>query len=426
MGNSCLNSELRRGETTPEGNHTRNPSEETTMKPSLLLVALVCVGASWAQPPSGPGVGGRPGLPPFYGPPQYPGQQDDGGWGGMGDLGALFKNNTVRGNLERIWGELRGHLMGFGMANGIVEAFVAQNPWSWDSGTVNAFANGVFLLPLGPPELRTSARNSLYSNATTKDNIDKAIAAFQGMAMVLPVDSVAGRWVNNIVHELRTSKSVTEIMVQTLKPGQSLQDYQQKRDTALTQLTKSQGIEVIRVFHSYASVPVPDAREVFFGMLRWDSKKSVDDRNSIALNSPTPELRAFLATFDSKAYVQVRQIEGPYFDLATVARDGQVVVVAIRQVNKADEAQFQLLRRRYENLLASQDGVLGIYEFEVVSDSLLPSNANPNSKNLKVGIVVAQSKDKWQSAVNALSWDPLTAAYFATFTSLAYQYGVAV
>ncbi|CAG0902071.1 unnamed protein product [Darwinula stevensoni] len=406
--------------------HARNPSEATTMKPSLLLVALVCVGASWAHPPAVlGGTGGRPGFPPFHARPEFHGSEHVVEWGGMSKMDTLFHDHNVLGNLEKVWGELRKHMTGFGTMIRVIQAFVAQNPWNWDSGTLNAFVDGVFLLPFAPPELRTAARNSLFSNAITKANIDKAIAAFQAIVKVLPVDSVVAGWVNNIVQELRESKSVTEILVKMLKPGESVDDYSMKRDAALAQLGKSPGLEVMREFLSYSAVPVPDPRGVYLGMLRWDSQASVDAGNTQALTSPTPELGAFFGTFDPKAYVEMRQIEGPYFDLATVAKGGQVLVVAIRQVNKTDEAQFQLLRRRYERLLASQSGVLQISEFQVIRDSFLPSNADPNPMNLKVGIVVAQSKDKWQSAVNALSRDPVTTAYFATFTPVAYQYTVA-
>ena len=122
-------------------------------------------------------------------------------------------------------------------------------------------------------------------------------------------------------------------------------------------------------------------------MTRWHS---AEDAGKVAAELMSkPEAGAFMSTLDFKAYVMVQPIEGPDFDLATLAaQPGQVLEVAVRSVNEGQEQVFDQTRKAFVNLLSEQEGALESYEFEVVSE---------NEDRLTVGMTVYESQEAFQT-----------------------------
>ncbi|MCB1017975.1 MAG: hypothetical protein KDB10_23015 [Acidimicrobiales bacterium] len=121
----------------------------------------------------------------------------------------------------------------------------------------------------------------------------------------------------------------------------------------------------------------------------------------------------FARTMDLKAYVYVRPVEGPPFDLARLAaRPGEVLEVGVRRVT--DPAGFDATRPPFIELLSGQPGVGDSWELEVVKGK--------DTAGLTVGMTVYQDRQAADAAIGALREHPTTAAYFATFEPVALQY----
>ena len=85
--------------------------------------------------------------------------------------------------------------------------------------------------------------------------------------------------------------------------------------------------------------PTPDETEVFVGMTRWESMEAFGKAGEKLL--PTPIAGNFFATFDMKAYVQVQLIKGDDFDLNTLAKNGQILEVAVRTYQEGKKEEFE-------------------------------------------------------------------------------------
>jgi hypothetical protein len=205
---------------------------------------------------------------------------------------------------------------------------------------------------------------------------------------------------------------VHEIAVRKVKPGKD-DAFRQRRAEFIQTLKEQPGVGADREFASFLALPEPDETDVFIGMTTYDSLKA----NAAIQRKPGVvwKFLRFARTMDLKAYVYVDPTEGPPFDLATLAaKPGQVLEIGVRRVEDADQAGFDRTRAPFIELLSAQDGVLDNWEFKVIKGK--------NIEGLSVGMTVYESQDAVQAAMDAIMEDPITQAYFATFTPVALQY----
>ncbi|MCB1007132.1 MAG: hypothetical protein KDB35_23315 [Acidimicrobiales bacterium] len=176
-------------------------------------------------------------------------------------------------------------------------------------------------------------------------------------------------------------------------------------------LSRQRGVGADREFESFLALPEPDPTEVFIGMTTYDSLRA----NARIQRNPKVvwDFLRFARTMDLKAYVYVRPVEGPPFDLARLAaRPGEVLEVGVRRVT--DPAGFDATRPPFIELLSGQPGVGDSWELEVVKGK--------DTAGLTVGMTVYQDRQAADAAIGALREHPTTAAYFATFEPVALQY----
>lgn len=208
------------------------------------------------------------------------------------------------------------------------------------------------------------------------------------------------------------SNQVTEIAVRQVKPGKTA-PFKKRRAGFIQALKKQPGVVADREFASFYALPQPDETEVYIGMTTYDSlaAQARIQRNFGILFKFLP----FMLTMNLKAYVYVQPIEGDRFDLRTLAAGpGQVLEVAVRRVEEGRQADFDRARRPFIDLLGRQDGVLQSYEFKVVKGN--------NAAGLTVGMTVYESQQAFRQISQTIMPDPVTQAYFATFTPVAVQY----
>lgn len=208
------------------------------------------------------------------------------------------------------------------------------------------------------------------------------------------------------------NNQVTEIAVRQVRPGK-LATFKKRRANFIKALKKQPGIITDREFASFYALPKPDETEVFIGMTTYESlaAQSKIQRNLGILFKFLP----FMMTMNLKAYVYVQPTEGPTFDLKRLAASpGQVLEVAVRRVDAAQQAEFGRTRQAFIQLLSRQDGVLESYEFNVVKGN--------NANGLTVGMTVYESQAAFQQVSQNIMQNPLTQSYFATFTPVAVQY----
>lgn len=210
------------------------------------------------------------------------------------------------------------------------------------------------------------------------------------------------------------SPLVTEIAVRQVKAGQ-LETFRKRRANFITVLKKQSGIVADREFESFYALPQPDPTEVFIGMTTYNSlaAQAKIQRNPGVIFRFLP----FMMSMSLKAYVYVQPVEGPTFNLKTLAsQPGQVLEVAVRRVDATQKIEFDTTRKKFVDMLSSQPGALESYEFKVVKGN--------NIEGLTVGMTVYENQEAFQNISEAIMPDPITQAYFATFTPVAVQYAV--
>lgn len=203
---------------------------------------------------------------------------------------------------------------------------------------------------------------------------------------------------------------IHEIAIRKVKPAKTEQ-FRERRAAFISVLKAQSGAGVDREFESFLAMPEPDDTEVFIGMTTYDDLKA----NARIQRNPKVVWRflRFARTMDLKAYVYVRPIEGPTFDLATLASaPGQVLEVGVRRVT--DRARFDTTRPAFIELLSSQPGVRDSWEFEVVKGK--------DTENLTVGMTVYDDRAAAERIIGTILDDPVTTSYFATFEPVALQY----
>lgn len=205
-----------------------------------------------------------------------------------------------------------------------------------------------------------------------------------------------------------------EIAVRKVKSGQ-LDAFKTARTHFISLLKQQEGVIADREFMSFYALPEPDDTEVYIGMTTWASPAAAGAASEVLM--PSPEAAAFFSTLDFKAYVMAQLLEGDNFDLKTLAsKEGQVLEVAVRAVNEGQAEAFQSTRKAFVDMLSAMDGVLASYEFKVISE---------HDQTLTVGMTVYTSQKAFQEVAGAIMTDPITQAYFATFTPVASQYAIA-
>jgi len=207
-----------------------------------------------------------------------------------------------------------------------------------------------------------------------------------------------------------SAESVHEIAVRLVRPGAD-ERFRVRRAAFVELLTRQPGVGSDREFASFLSLPAPDPRDVFVGMTTYDSLDAVQRVQQ------DPQIAAkfgeFAATMELKAYAFVQPIEGPSFDLATLASEpGQVLEVGVRRV--VDREAFDRTRPPFIELLDEQPGVRGSWEFAVV--------AGNDIEGLTAGMTLYDDQASAQAAIDALMPHPVTTAYFASFEPVALQY----
>ncbi len=208
------------------------------------------------------------------------------------------------------------------------------------------------------------------------------------------------------------SSSVTEIAVRQVKTGK-LNVFKARRSKFIKVLKRQPGIVADREFTSFYALPEPDKSEVFIGMTTYTSLKAqaaIQRKLSVLL-----KFMPFFMTMKLKAYVYVQPIEGPDFNLKTLAaQPQQVLEVAVRRVAPAKQTEFQRTRHQFIKLLNQQSGVLASYEFNVLKGQ--------KAADLTVGMTVYADRAAFERVSAAMMQNSVTQAYFATFEPVAVQY----
>lgn len=210
------------------------------------------------------------------------------------------------------------------------------------------------------------------------------------------------------------SSNVTEIAVRSVKPGKS-KKFEKRRTNFIRTLKRQPGVVTDREFESFHALPEPDDTAVFIGMTTYESvaAQSKMQRSLGVMARFIP----FYQTMSMKAYVYVRPIEGPEFDLETLASGpDQVLELAVRRVDEENRDVFDATRREFVEFLNQQDGVVESYEFEVVKGN--------DTDGLTVGMTVYESSEAFERVADVTMVDERTQRYFETFTPVAIQYAV--
>lgn len=211
---------------------------------------------------------------------------------------------------------------------------------------------------------------------------------------------------------MSTENHVFEIAVRKVKAGM-LDTFKEKRTAFISELKKEDVALVDREFESFYALPQPDDSEVYIGMTEWSSMEAASEVGQRL--SSTQLATDFFSTLDFKAYLYAKPIEGPPFDLASLAaKPGQVLEIAVRSINPGMEAEFQASRKEFVEMLSQQEGALESYELEVVFSQ--------SDQNLAVGMTVYESQEKFQTISASIMQDALTQKYFSTFAPVAVQY----
>lgn len=213
---------------------------------------------------------------------------------------------------------------------------------------------------------------------------------------------------------MNTHEYVTEIAVRQVKAGQ-LDTFKKRRANFVSTLKQQPGIIADREFESFYALPQPDETAVYIGMTTYESaaaQAKIQRKPGILF-----KFLPFMMTMSLKAYLYVQPIKGPPFNLKTLAaKPGQVLEVAVRRVESSKASQFNDARQKFVELLSQQPGALESYEFRVVKGNKIDG--------LTVGMTVYESQAAFQQISSSIMQNPITQAYFGTFSPVAVQYAV--
>ena len=205
-------------------------------------------------------------------------------------------------------------------------------------------------------------------------------------------------------------KPIYELAVRQVKPGKKF-EFVRERSRFVQKLKEQEGVSNDREFQSFYALPQPDQREVFIGMTQYESTEVLERVQQELSSAFAP----FAEQMDLKAYVFLRQTEGPALDLATLAlQPGQVLEVGVRRVHEGRDKDFHAYRKAFVDKLGSYPGVLESYEFEVV--------AGMDAERLAVGMTVYENQEALQKLIPDILQQEVTKQYFETFEVIASQF----
>lgn len=210
----------------------------------------------------------------------------------------------------------------------------------------------------------------------------------------------------------KTEQPVTEIAIRMVKDGMK-DEFKETRKNFITVLKEQKGVFADREFQSFYALPKPDEREVFIGMTDYETYKTVGKvQGNMGVVS---KFLKFKKTMDLKAYVFVQQIEGPKFNLKTLASgNGEILEIGVRRVKPGMEKEFNEYRKQFVDLLSSYEGVKECYEFKVVGGK--------DIEDLTVGMTVYESKEAFMKLAEPIMKEEITQKYFSTFDVVASQF----
>lgn len=208
-----------------------------------------------------------------------------------------------------------------------------------------------------------------------------------------------------------TQQPVYEIAIREVNEGQ-FDDFKIRRADFITWLKAQDGVKADREFESFYAMP-ENKGQVFTGMTEYESFKypgKIQSKMGALKRFPK-----FAKTMEIKSYVFVQPIEGPEFNLKTLAKgDGEVLEIAIRRVKPGMEDQFNKYRKEFVALLGSQNGVKESYEFKVVGGK--------DVDGLTVGMTVYKDKATMMGLMQSLMGQDIAQKYMSTFHMVTGQY----
>lgn len=211
----------------------------------------------------------------------------------------------------------------------------------------------------------------------------------------------------------KTEQPVYEIAVREVKEGQ-FEDFKLRRADFISWLKVQDGVQADREFESFYAMP-QNGGQTFVGMTQYTSYKypgKIQSKMGALKRFPK-----FAKTMDIKSYVFVQPIEGPAFDLKTLAKgEGEVLEIAIRKVKPGMEDEFNKYRKEFVALLGSQNGVKESYEFKVVGGK--------DVEGLTVGMTVYKDQATMMGLMQTLMGQEIAQKYMSTFDMVTGQYVV--
>lgn len=209
-----------------------------------------------------------------------------------------------------------------------------------------------------------------------------------------------------------------EIAVRIIKGD--LQKFVPVRKKMIDFLIAQDGVGEDAEFESFHALPVPDEKPVFIGMTEYEDLATTSKVQTKLLFGGFGILWnaiKFFTAIDMKAYYFMKQIEGETFDLAKVAsKKGQVLEIAIREVEDENLEEFNRLRKEFVANLSKKPGVLESYEFR--------PEKGKNKDKVWIGMSVYDSKETLMKITDEVMGEELTQNYFKTFKPIATQYTV--
>jgi len=165
-------------------------------------------------------------------------------------------------------------------------------------------------------------------------------------------------------------------------------------------------------------MPVADKSEVFIGMTKWSSMSDFAKAGEKLLSKAVAA--DFFSTFDMKAYVQVQLLSKKDFNLLTLAKDGQILELAVRTYKDGKKEEFEAAKNDFITLLKKQSAFVADYEFVVLGE---------NKENLSVGMTVYKSQEELNKMLDPngeLMKNPITGKFFSLLKPKALQFAVSV
>lgn len=211
----------------------------------------------------------------------------------------------------------------------------------------------------------------------------------------------------------KTEQPVYEIAVREVKEGQ-FEDFKLRRADFITWLKAQDGVLADREFESFYAMPENNG-QVFTGMTEYKSFKTPGKIQSKM--GALKRFPKFAKTMNMKAYVFVQPIEGPVFNLRTLAKGkDEVLEIAIRRIKPGMETEFHQYRKDFVELLSAQNGVRESYEFKVVGGKDL--------EGLAVGMTVYKDQATMMGLMQTLMGQDVAQKYMSTFDMVTGQYVV--